>query len=148
MTNHSQVTSLGETRYFEMAMRQVFDSIEEAVARLPKCELNLTEAVAKRYMDAVLFRLDDCPFFIDKLPLNFNFVPAIASVFSEAKFIYINRTAEATCWSMYKQLFMGEYAFSYDQQELGQYFVPMIATVSDFQKGWAINGWRLIMRPL
>ena len=23
---------------------------------------------------------------------------------------------------MYKQLFMGEYAFSYDQQELGQYF--------------------------
>ena len=122
LTNHSQVTSLGETRYFEMAMRQVFDSIEEAVARLPKCELNLTEAVAKCYMDAVLFRLDDCPFFIDKLPLNFNFVPAIASVFSEAKFIYINRTAEATCWSMYKQLFMGEYAFSYDQQELGQYF--------------------------
>ncbi|GIR69974.1 MAG: hypothetical protein CM15mP74_12250 [Halieaceae bacterium] len=61
----------------------------------------------------------DCRFFIDKLPLNFNFVPAIASAFPKAQFIYINRTAEATCWSMYKQLFMGEYAFSYDQQELG-----------------------------
>ena len=122
LTNHSQVTSLGETRYFELAMRQVFGSVEEAMAHLPKCEKSLAGAVAKCYMDALLFRLEDCRFFIDKLPLNFNFVPAIASALPEAKFIYINRTAEATCWSMYKQLFMGEYAFSYDQQELGQYF--------------------------
>ena len=122
LTNHSEVISLGETRYFEMAMRQVFGSVEGAMAHLPKCELNLTDAVAKCYMDALLFRLEDCRFFIDKLPLNFNFVPAIASAFREAKFIYIHRSAEATCWSMYKQLFMGEYAFSYDQQELGQYF--------------------------
>ena len=122
LTNHTQVTTLGETRYFEIAMKQVFGSIDEAMAQLPKCDSTLTKAVAKRYMGAVQFRLKDCRFFIDKLPLNFNFVPAIASAFPKAQFIYINRTAEATCWSMYKQLFMGEYAFSYDQQELGQYF--------------------------
>ena len=92
------------------------------MAQLPKCDSSLTKAVAKRYLAAVQFRLEDCRFFIDKLPLNFNFVPAIASAFPEAKFIYISRAPEATCWSMYKQLFMGEYAFSYDQQELGQYF--------------------------
>jgi tetratricopeptide (TPR) repeat protein len=122
LTNHTQVTSLGETRYFEMAMKQVFGSVEEAMAQLSKCDSSLTKAVATRYLEAVQFRLKDCRFFIDKLPLNFNFVPAIASAFPEAKFIYVSRAPEATCWSMYKQLFMGEYVFSYDQQELGQYF--------------------------
>ena len=38
LTNHTQVTSLGETRYFEMAMKQVFGSVEEAMVHLSKCD--------------------------------------------------------------------------------------------------------------
>ncbi|GIR69975.1 MAG: hypothetical protein CM15mP74_12260 [Halieaceae bacterium] len=38
LTNHTQVITLGETRYFEIAMKQVFGSIDEAMAQLPKCD--------------------------------------------------------------------------------------------------------------
>jgi len=41
----------------------------------------------------------------DKLPLNFQYIGFILSVFPEAKIIHLKRDARATCWSNYKHFF-------------------------------------------
>lgn len=122
LSSHSEVISLGETRYFEKALQSVFGSVSEAIVQIPRCSSDQLHAVASYFREAAAFRMQDCQFFIDKLPLNFLFVPAIARAFPEALFIYTGRQPEAACFSMFKQLFTGEYLFSYDLADIGAYF--------------------------
>jgi len=41
----------------------------------------------------------------DKLPLNFQYIGFILSIFPDAKIIHLKRDARATCWSNYKHFF-------------------------------------------
>jgi len=41
----------------------------------------------------------------DKLPLNFQYIGFILSVFPDAKIVHLKRDARATCWSNYKYFF-------------------------------------------
>lgn len=123
LSSHSDVISLGETRYFERALQSVFGSVSEAISQMPNCSPDQVTAVAAHFRNSAAFRLGDCQFFIDKLPLNFMFAPAIARVFPEALFVYTGRRAEAACFSMFKQLFTGEYLFSYDLADIGAYYL-------------------------
>jgi len=41
----------------------------------------------------------------DKLPLNFQYIGFILSVFPDAKIVHLKRDARATCWSNYKHFF-------------------------------------------
>ena len=59
---------------------------------------------------------------IDKMPLNFRHVGFILTAFPEAKIIHMNRDPMATCWSIYKYYFNGNY-YSYNQTDLAQYFL-------------------------
>ena len=122
LSSHSDVTSLGETRYFEKAIKEIFGSVRAAIAQLPACSRDQLDDVARQFRLESAYRLGDSGFFIDKLPLNFMFVPLIARVFPEALFVYTHRQPEAACFSMFKQLFTGEYLFSYDLEDLGAYY--------------------------
>ena len=44
----------------------------------------------------------------DKMPHNFRFIPLICAAFPEAKIVYVQRNAAATCWSNYKHYFVTE----------------------------------------
>lgn len=122
LANHTQVQSVGETRYFEQALEQVFGDIPSALAEFSACDPGQNAAVANAYVEALGFRLGPESTVIEKLPLNFNFVPAIASAFPKASFIYTHREPEAACFSMYKQLFGSECLFSYDLEEVAHYY--------------------------
>ena len=55
----------------------------------------------------------------DKLPLNFQYIGFILSVFPEAKIIHLKRDARATCWSNYKHFFTDkENAYSHNFDDL------------------------------
>ena len=123
LENHSSIQSVGETRYFEHALQRVFGDIERASDAFSSCDPELNFAVAKNYLDAMAFRLGSEPIVIEKLPLNFNFVPIIASAFPTAKFVYTHREPAASCFSMYKQLFGSECLFSYDLEDVARYHV-------------------------
>ena len=56
------------------------------------------------------------------MPLNFRHVGFILTAFPEAKIIHMNRDPMATCWSIYKYYFNGNY-YSYNQTDLAQYFL-------------------------
>lgn len=123
LENHSLIQSVGETRYFEHALKRVFGGIESASDAFSSCDPEVNLAVAGHYLDAMAFRLGPEPIVVEKLPLNFNFVPIIASAFPTAKFVYTHREPAPACFSMYKQLFGSECLFSYDLEDVAKYHV-------------------------
>jgi len=53
----------------------------------------------------------------DKLPLNFQYIGFILSIFPDAKIVHLKRDARATCWSNYKHFFTDEengYSHNFD----------------------------------
>ena len=134
LANHTQVQSVGETRYFEQALEQVFGDIPSALSEFSACDPEQNAAVANAYIEALRFRLGPESTVIEKLPLNFNFVPAIASAFPQASFIYTHREPEAACFSMYKQLFGSECLFSYDLEDVAHYFTAHSEFRAQFAK--------------
>jgi tetratricopeptide (TPR) repeat protein len=62
------------------------------------------------------------PYFIDKMPNNFQHVGLIALMLPNAKIIDARRHAVAACFSAFKQHFARGQAFSYDLADLGRYY--------------------------
>jgi tetratricopeptide (TPR) repeat protein len=74
------------------------------------------------------------PFFIDKLPNNWLFVPFIHLILPNAKIIDARRHPLACCFSNYRQHFARGQAFTYDLQDVGRYYsdyVRLMAHVDD-----------------
>lgn len=61
--------------------------------------------------------------FTDKLPLNYLYVGLIHLALPNAKIINLRRDPMDTCYSVYKNLFVDAYPFSYDLEELAHYYV-------------------------
>ncbi len=61
--------------------------------------------------------------FIDKTPSNFLFGGLIRTALPEARMVCLRRDPMDTCYAMYKTLFSGAYAYTYDFRELADYYV-------------------------
>ncbi len=58
----------------------------------------------------------------DKAPLNFRWIGFIKTILPGAKIIHCNRDPKNNCLSMFKNLFEGGLNFTYDQQDLVDYY--------------------------
>lgn len=67
-------------------------------------------------------RRTDRPFFIDKLPNNWLFVPFIHLILPNAKIIDARRHPLACCWSNFRQHFARGQSFTYSLEDLGHYY--------------------------
>jgi len=67
-------------------------------------------------------RRTDRPFFIDKLPNNWMFVPFIHFVLPNAKIIDARRHPLGCCFSNFRQHFARGQDFTYDLEDLGRYY--------------------------
>src|SRR6185295_5279653 len=67
-------------------------------------------------------RRTDRPFFVDKLPNNWMFVPFIQMVLPNAKIIDARRHPLGCCMSNFRQHFARGQDFSYDLTDLGRYY--------------------------
>lgn len=126
ISSHSRVRSLGETQFMQMMIRREsgIHSIEslssEMIAGAAAADI---AAIGKGYLDAITYRLDSRPVFIDKLPYNFLFLGFIAKAFPHARIVHMRRNPMDTCFSMYKQVFTWAYKFTYTLEHLGRYYV-------------------------
>lgn len=77
-------------------------------------------------------RKTDKPFFIDKMPNNFQHVGLIALMLPNAKIIDARRHAVASCFSAYKQHFARGQTFSYDLKDLGRYYRDYVRLMMHF----------------
>lgn len=75
---------------------------------------------------AAIQRRTERPFFIDKLPNNWMFVPFIHLVLPNAKIIDARRHPLGCCLSNYRQHFARGQDFSYDLQDLGRYYANYV----------------------
>jgi hypothetical protein len=63
------------------------------------------------------------PRFVDKFPQNDIHIGPIRLALPDARIILVRRHPMDACYSMYKQLFTDIYHFSYDLDELAEYFI-------------------------
>jgi hypothetical protein len=106
-----------------------------AVARkkpgYPKSSLALSEvertALGEEYLErASVQRRTDKPFFIDKLPNNWLYVPFIQLVLPNAKIIDARRHPLGCCFSNFRQHFARGQAFTYDLTDVGSYYADYV----------------------
>ncbi len=78
------------------------------------------------------------PFYIDKLPNNWRYVPLIRLILPNAKIIDARRHPLDCCWSNFRQHYAKGQAFSYDLADMGAYYrdyVRLMAHIDSVQPG-------------
>ncbi|WP_019026926.1 tetratricopeptide repeat-containing sulfotransferase family protein [Colwellia piezophila] len=132
LSNHSDVFSAGELNDFALQMMaQVKKYCFEKIRNAPKSKADLVSittdinfaTLGRSYIESTRISTGKTKHFIDKSPLNSLYVGLIHLALPQAKIIHVTRHPLDTCYAIYKQLFTQGYPFSYDLQELGQYYI-------------------------
>jgi len=126
--SHSSVFAAGELNQFSLELIRLVGAATgpKRPSRLEFVAASATldfRALGEAYISATRPLRDDRPRFIDKLPFNFLYAGLIHLALPWAKIVNLQRHPMDTCYSVYKQLFRDAYPFSYDLDELGQYYI-------------------------
>jgi hypothetical protein len=79
--------------------------------------------LGQRYLRQAADMAQGKPIFIDKLPFNFIYAGLIKKALPQARIIHLVRDPLDTCFAVYKTLFNQVYSFSYQLDELADYFI-------------------------
>lgn len=121
-----KVANAGELMEFGAKLSRAMQRVREQHPSLSETQAALRidfEALGKEYMQAARLKAGDSPLFIDKLPANFLYCGMIRKALPNARIIHLVRDPLDTCYAIYKTLFFKAYDFSYDLEELAQYYV-------------------------
>ncbi|MEH6551594.1 MAG: sulfotransferase [Pseudomonadales bacterium] len=126
--SHSDVYAAGELSNFSRElMRQVQVNYgEEKIPReeLASCTTKMDfSRLGADYINSTRPLTGELPRFIDKLPFNFLYAGLIHLALPDAKIIHVTRHPMAACYAIYKQLFKDAYPYSYNQEDLGRYYI-------------------------
>jgi tetratricopeptide (TPR) repeat protein len=80
------------------------------------------QAMGEKFITDTKIHRQGAAFFIDKMPNNFRHIGLIKLILPNAKIIDARRHPMACCFSNYKQLFAEGQEFSYDLNDIGQYY--------------------------
>ena len=125
---HSAVFAAGEMESFQrlsnFAAIRVAREAEEIKPFIPSWYARLPfKEIGESYVQSTRPRTGHTLHFVDKRPLNFIFSGVIACALPNAKIVHVHRDPMDACFAMYKHFLLEGYAFTYDQRELGQYYV-------------------------
>ncbi len=85
------------------------------------------------YLDRTrVHRRTDKPFFIDKMPNNWEHVGLIRLILPNARIIDARRHPVGCCFSAWKQHFARGQTFSYDLEDVGRYYRDYVASMAAF----------------
>lgn len=126
ISSHSRVQSLGELPQFPIETKKLSGDRSKQLIH-PSMIDSLADIDAARlgsnYLSEVSYLRNEKSLFTDKLPQNYLYIGLLAAAFPQAKFVCLQRNPMDSCFSLYKQLFANAYPFSYDQKELGAYYL-------------------------
>ena len=115
---HSRVDGTGET--------QALDAVIGSAAypeSLREADADMLRKLAAAYLDAVAAYRGDAERFIDTTPTNFKHIGLIHLLLPNAKIIDARCHPLESCIGAFKQLFVRGHPYSYDLQELGDYYL-------------------------
>ena len=125
--SHSQAISIGEFSDFPRLFTDMMRSAEEAESGNDSAtDLSLAldfHELGRRYVAAARQLARDSPRFVDKLPYNFLYCGYILAALPKARLIHLTRDPLDTCYAIYKTLFFRAYSYSYQLDELVDYFI-------------------------
>ena len=137
LAGHSQVGDAGETSSFHAEMELATDRSAPAGPDrdmvLAACAADF-DTVARGYARRAVWLSRGRPFFTEKLPQNFLNVGLIAKAMPQARFLHLVRDPMDTCFSNLRQLFSGAALYSYDQQELGAFYLLYRRTMAHWRQ--------------
>jgi len=119
LSSHSLVEGTSELPDLPILARS-FGDYPESVLGLGESERR--NAGVNYLKRASVQRRTSKPYFIDKLPNNWMFVPFIQIILPRAKIIDARRHPLASCFSNFRQHFERGQAFTYDLDHLGRYY--------------------------
>lgn len=123
LASHTAVGSIGETFFFETALRRACGA--PGAGKLPAEMIERAAAadpgeLAARYLEAVEYKLGEEPFFVEKYPENFLYLGFIARAFPAARIVRLTRHPMDACFALYKQSY---FRFAYSLEDLGRFYV-------------------------
>jgi tetratricopeptide (TPR) repeat protein len=119
---HSNVESMGEIDDFALTLNRVGQisdrsQLLEASVRIDPDQLG------QSYIKSVASRGLNAPYFIDKTLTNYLYIGLIAKALPGASIVHVQRHPVDSCLSMYRALFRTGYPFSYDLDDLAEYYI-------------------------
>ena len=133
---HTGVAMGGELNAFASAMMaQVAiagqpGSVQASISQASQGDFR---AMGQAYQRAVQDYRQGLPVLTDKLPLNFLYLGLIAKALPAAKIIHVRRDPMDTIWSVYKHLFAHAYPFSYQLNEIAEYYKAYRALMAHWE---------------
>jgi tetratricopeptide (TPR) repeat protein len=127
LSSHSQVRPAGELNDFALALVAAVRR-ENSMTQLSRRELVARSAhvdfaaLGRDYLNRARAGIGDGRF-TDKMPLNYLYCGLIRRALPNAKIVHLTRHPMAAGYAMYKTLFKDGYPFSYDLDEIAQYYV-------------------------
>lgn len=128
LASHSQVEGTAELMDIIAISRKLGNKTRENPAgKYPEILAELTEErvreLGESYIETTrIQRKTDAPFFIDKLPNNFQHIGLIHLILPNSKIIDARRHPMGGCFSGFKQLFARGQTFTYGLEEIGKYY--------------------------
>ncbi len=126
LAGHSQVGDAGETSAFHAQLERATDRAAPTgmdAAFVQQVAGADFDAIARNYAQTAVWLSRGNPFFTEKLPPNFFNVGFIAKAMPQARFLHLVRDPMDTCFSNLRTLFSGTALYSYNQAELGGFFL-------------------------
>ena len=127
LASHSQVEGTAElTDIITISRRLGKKSRENPAGYYPEVLNDLTpqriRELGEGYLESTRIQRSNTPFFIDKMPNNFQHIGLIHLILPNAKIIDARRHPMGCCFSCFKQLFARGQTFTYDLDYLGRYY--------------------------
>ncbi len=127
LSSHSGVESIGEFPEFPVLLREQADLTAAAShdEQLTPARASVRvdfAALGRRYLEAAR-QLCKAPRFVDKLPHNALYCGHILKALPRARVIHLVRDPMDTCYAVFKTLFNQSYSYSYDLDELADYYI-------------------------
>ena len=128
LASHSRVEGTAELMDIIAISRKLGDKKREKPAgKYPEVLAELTQdqvrELGESYLETTrIQRTTDDPFFIDKMPNNFQHIGLIHLILPNSKIIDARRHPMGGCFSGFKQLFARGQTFTYGLEDIGKYY--------------------------
>ena len=116
ISTHSQIYGAGELNILDRIIRDIDWSDSKNFQKILKV-INI------KYLTTLKEFNRSKKYITDKMPLNFRWIGFILLSMPQAKIIHTKRDSIATCWSIYKNFFVGrENNYAYNQLDINNFY--------------------------
>lgn len=127
-----EVAAAGEPKDFGHLLANAADKVRNIEPQLTPTQATLRidfAALGRDYMRRMREVVGGSRWFVDKLPVNYRYCGAIATALPKARIIHLVRDPLDACYAVFKTLFFNAYDFSYDLDELAEYYIAYHRTM-------------------